>query len=119
MGVHGVMASGHVLRSVVFLTFIEPHLTHKSDEIRLSILDDHACSIYIANNQITSPLKELQPAMPRRPTNIGSCFTSTSKRLQITIFFVKNALLAEICSSLLLLSCGDIISNLGPNGAAP
>ena len=69
-----VMASGHVLRSVVlfliFYIFIMPYLTHNTDEIGLSISDDHSCSFYIANDQITSTFKELQPAMPRRSASI-------------------------------------------------
>ena len=101
--VFNTMASGHhVLRNVVlfliFYIFIQSHLSHNTDEIGLSISDDHACSFYIANDQITSTFKEIQPAMPRRSTSIGSRSTSTSKRLQITIIFVKHALLAVLAT---------------------
>ena len=115
--------SGHVLRSsvlfLIFYTFTKPHSTQNPEETRLSISDDHICSFYIASDLISSTFKDLQPVMPKRTTGNEPRSISSSKQFQTTIFLVQHILLAEICSSLFILSCGDILPNPGPNDAAP
>ena len=100
-----VMASGHVLRSVVlfliFYTFVNPNLIQNPEVFGLSISEHHACSFYIANDLMTSTFKDLQLAMPRRTTNNIDFYFKASPNYY-DMFLLKYVLLAEICSSLYL-----------------
>ena len=113
------MAFGHALRSLmlflVFYTIFKPYEFQNARIFKISATSDNLVCFYIGNFSNGITFKTLSsPIRTPRVNKIKLAHITTSKQLGLFLNLAKPALMAKFCTSLYILSCGDIISNPGP-----
>ena len=111
------MAFGHALRSLmlflVFYTIFKPYEFQNARIFKISATSDNLVCFYIGNfsNGITFKTLSL-PIRTPRVNKIKLAHITTSKQLGLFLNLAKPALMAKVCTSLYILSCGDITLTL-------